>query len=56
MVIKVALITTHRHAIKGETIAINSDWVYNQACRLSHDIQVISTFFYNVLLSFLIHH
>ena len=33
---------THRRAIKEETIAINRDWVQNQACRLSHDIQVIS--------------
>ena len=28
-----------------ETIAINHDWVLNQACRLSHDIQVISNLF-----------
>ena len=27
------------------TIAINRDWVYNEACRLSHDIQVISNIF-----------
>ena len=36
---------THHRAIKEETIAINRDWVYNQACRLSHDIQVIFNFF-----------
>ena len=29
---------THRHTIE----AINRDWVYKQACRLSHDIQAIS--------------
>ena len=28
--------------IKEETIAINRDWVHNQACRLSHDIHVVS--------------
>ena len=32
-------------ALKEETIAIDRDWVYNQECRLSHDIQVISNFF-----------
>ena len=37
---------THRRAIKEETIAINQDWVYNQACRQSHGIQVISNFFF----------
>ena len=31
-------------SIKEETIAINRDWVYNQTCRLSHDIHVISIF------------
>ena len=31
--------------IKEEIIDINRDRVYNQTCRLSHDIQVISTFF-----------
>ena len=36
---------THRHAIEEETTAKNRDWVYNQACRLSQDIQVISNFF-----------
>ena len=36
---------THGRAIKQETIAMNRDWVYNQARRLSHDIQVISNFF-----------
>ena len=30
---------------KKETVVINRDWVYNQACRLSHDIQIISDFF-----------
>ena len=39
----------HRRAIKGETMAINRDWVYNRACRLSHDIQVISNFFFITL-------
>ena len=24
---------------------MNGDWAYNQACRLLHDIQVISNFF-----------
>ena len=36
---------------KDETIAINRDWVFNQACRLSHNIQVISNpsiTFYNL--------
>ena len=33
---------THRRAIKEETIAINRDWVHNQACRLPHDIHVVS--------------
>ena len=36
---------THRRAIKEATIAINRDWVNNQACTLSHDIQVISNIF-----------
>ena len=31
-----------RRAIKEETISINRHWVKNQACRLSHEIQVIS--------------
>ena len=35
---------THRRAIKEETIAVNPDWIYNQTCRLLHDIHVI----YNV--------
>ena len=33
---------THHRAIKEETIAINCDWVNNQACRLSHDSHVVS--------------
>ena len=33
---------THRCAIKEETIALNPDWVYNQACRLPHNIHSIS--------------
>ena len=36
---------THRRAIKVETIAINRDWVYNQACRLTHDSYAVSHFF-----------
>ena len=36
---------THRRTIEEETIAINRDCVYNKAYRLSHDIQVISSFF-----------
>ena len=36
---------THRRAIEEETRAKSCDWVYNQACRLSHDFQVISNFF-----------
>ena len=35
---------THWRAIEEETIGINSDWVYNQACRLLHDIHVVSHF------------
>ena len=31
---------THRRAIKEQAIAIDRVWVYNQACRLSHDIHV----------------
>ena len=31
---------TCRHAINEETIALNRDWVYKQACRLLHDIHV----------------
>ena len=30
---------THRRAIKEETIAINRDWVFNQAYKLSQDIK-----------------
>ena len=33
---------SHHIAIKEEAIAINVDWVYNQACRLSHNIHAIS--------------
>ena len=36
---------THRRAIKVETIAIKCNWVYNQTCRLSHDIHVTSNVF-----------
>ena len=32
-------------AIIQETIALNRDWVYKQAYRMSKDIQVISIFF-----------
>ena len=32
-------------AIKEDTIAIISDWVYNQTCRLSHDIHAVSNSF-----------
>ena len=32
----------HRRAIKEETIAIHRDVVYNQACRLTHGIHVVS--------------
>ena len=35
----------YRHVIKEEIIAINCDWVSNQACRLSHNIHVISNSF-----------
>ena len=35
-----------RRALEGETIAINRDWVYDQTCRLSRDIHVISIFFF----------
>ena len=31
-------------------IAIDSDWVFNQACRLSHDIQVTLHKLFNPLL------
>ena len=30
------------HSYHQEIIAINSDWNYNQACRLSHNIHVKS--------------
>ena len=33
-----------RAVIKEETIAINNDWVYNQAYRLSHDIHSVCCF------------
>ena len=33
------------NAIKKETIAINQDLVYNQTCRLSYDLLVISNLF-----------
>ena len=33
---------TNRRAIKEKTIAINRDWVYNEACRIPHDINVVS--------------
>ena len=33
---------THCRAIKEELIALNSDLVYNQAYRLSHNIHVVS--------------
>ena len=47
-------VLTHCCAIKEETITINHDWVYHQAGRLSHDIHVVSNFFfYNVWLFFL---
>ena len=35
---------THHRAIKEEAIAINSDWVYINACIWSHDIHVVSYF------------
>ena len=34
----------HRRAIKGETIAMNRDWVYNKTYRLSHGVIVIPNF------------
>ena len=37
-----SLRTAHCHTIEEETIAINSDWVSNQACRLSHNIYVVT--------------
>ena len=43
--LRIKLDMTHRRAIKEETIAINRDWVYNQACRLSHDIHFVSNSF-----------
>ena len=33
---------THRPAIEEETITINRDWVYNQACWLPYKINTIS--------------
>ena len=36
---------THRRAVKEEPIAIDRDWVYNQACRILHNIHVESQFF-----------
>ena len=39
---------THSCAIQGESIAINSDWVYAQAGKPSHNILDIShSFIYN---------
>ena len=35
----------NRRAIKEKTIAINRDWVSNQACRLSHNIHFISNLY-----------
>ena len=37
---------TRRQAINEQTIAINRDWVYNQTCRLLHDINVVCNCFY----------
>ena len=39
-----------RHAIKEKLIALICDWVYNQQCRLSHDINV--TFTFNILFNY----
>ena len=36
---------TYRNVIKEEIIAINCDWDSNQACRLLHNIHVISPSF-----------
>ena len=33
---------THPHVIKEDGIAFNYDWVYDQACRLSRGIHVMS--------------
>ena len=42
---------THRRAIiKEETITINRDRVYNQACRLSHDIHVASHYLQRLII------
>ena len=44
-VIESEALPNHRRAIKEETIAINRNRAYNQACRPSHDIKFISNFF-----------
>ena len=44
---------THRRAIKEETLAINRDWVHNQARRLSHDAHVVSHSFITFVNLFL---
>ena len=36
---------TRRPANKDEAIAIKCDWVYNLACRLLHDIHIVSYLF-----------
>ena len=49
---------THRRAIKEKTIAINQDWVNNQAYRLSHDINLVfhvSTYDFSTLYTTLPH-
>ena len=48
-------LTTHSRAIKEETIAINYDWIFKQACRLSHDIHIVSHSFitFDNLLKFI---
>ena len=45
---------THDRTIKEKTLAINRDWVYNQACR--HDIHVVSHSFlaFNFLFKLII--
>ena len=42
-----------RRAIKEDSKAANRDWVNHQACSLSHNIPVVSVFFYKANIFFL---
>ena len=49
-----ALRPGHHRVLKVETITINYDWVYNQASRLSYDINVVSYLFATVNYRFIL--